>query len=58
MLCTGCEQWWYSEDASPCPHCFPRVLTDAEAIEEIVLDFFAFQAAACTAQADCSCGRH
>ena len=27
-------------------------------IEEIVADFFAFQAAACTTQADCKCGRH
>jgi hypothetical protein len=28
------------------------------AMESIVDDFFAFQAAACTTQADCQCGRH
>lgn len=28
------------------------------AMNEIVDDFFAFQAAACTTQADCQCGRH
>jgi len=31
---------------------------DLDAIEEIVSDFFAFQAAVCTTQADCTCGRH
>ena len=36
------------------------VLTDAEKaiLEGICSDFFAFQAAACTAQPDCGCGRH
>jgi len=27
-------------------------------VEEMILDFFAFQAAACTTQPDCACGRH
>lgn len=27
------------------------------AMEEIIADFFAFQAAACTTQPDCRCGR-
>jgi len=28
-----------------------------DAMEEIISDFFAFQAAACTAQPGCNCGR-
>ena len=34
----------------------PYGFLGAEA-EEIILDFFAFQAAACTAAPDCTCGR-
>jgi hypothetical protein len=50
MLCTGCERHWYGEDAGPCPNCFPadpRQERQAalEAFEEIILDFFAFEAA-------------
>lgn len=28
------------------------------AMDEIVADYFAFQAVVCTTQADCQCGRH
>jgi hypothetical protein len=62
MLCTGCEQHWYGPESGPCPNCFPGLdrgsKTAALAVmEEVIDDFFAFQAAACTAQPDCTCGR-
>lgn len=62
--CTGCERFVYEDEASgPCPNCFPglsREQRDADrvAMESLISDFFAFQAAACTTQADCRCGRH
>jgi len=57
MLCTGCEQYWYGD--GPCPNCFPGLekARALAAMEEIVADFFAFQAAVCTTQPDCTCGR-
>lgn len=60
MLCTGCEKHWYEPNDGPCPHCFPRSEKEIAltAMEEVINDFFAFQAAACTTQPDCACGRH
>lgn len=63
-LCTGCERFVYEdEDSGPCPNCFPGLTRKQRdealvAMSSIMDDFFAFQAAACTTQADCPCGRH
>ena len=59
-LCTGCERYVYEDSSSePCPHCFPGLEPDPlRAMEAIMADYFAFQAVACTTQADCTCGRH
>jgi len=50
-LCTGCGAFVYEDaDSGPCPNCFPGLTreqrdADRAAIEEIILDFFAFEAA-------------
>lgn len=63
-LCTGCEKWWYLEDGdTPCPHCFPGLTRErmhalVERItNEVIDDYFALRAAACTTRDDCTCGR-